>query len=297
MKIIVTHVSPDLDAITAVWLIRKFLPAWDDAKVEFVSAGDRIHEKTPDKTEVIENIDGNQVIHVDTGLGALDHHHLATDKESAASITFKYIKKHHPQEGPKWEIKVEAIERMVKIVVDVDHFKEVFWSDPTADYYDFSLVGLIDGLKLEKPNDDEFYIEFGLICLDGILSEFENKIWAEKEIKQNGIEFETRFGKGIGIESVNDAVIKLSQKMGYVIAVRKDPRKGYVRIKARPSAGQNNDNIDLTLVYEKLQKSDPQASWFLHVNRKMLLNGSSKSSKMHPSKLSLQSIIEILKGI
>jgi len=186
---------------------------------------------------------------------------------------------------------------MVKIVVDVDHFKEVFWSDPTADYYDFSLVGLIDGLKLEKPNDDEFYIEFGLICLDGILSEFENKIWAEKEIKQNGIEFETRFGKGIGIESVNDAVIKLSQKMGYVIAVRKDPRKGYVRIKARPSAGQNNDNIDLTLVYEKLQKSDPQASWFLHVNRKMLLNGSSKSSKMHPSKLSLQSIIEILKGI
>jgi len=45
MKIIVTHTSPDLDAIVSVWLVKKFLPGWQDVKFEFVSAGDRIHEK------------------------------------------------------------------------------------------------------------------------------------------------------------------------------------------------------------------------------------------------------------
>ena len=42
MKIIVTHNSPDWDAITAVWLIKRFLPNWENAEVQFVPAGDRI---------------------------------------------------------------------------------------------------------------------------------------------------------------------------------------------------------------------------------------------------------------
>ena len=51
---------------------------------------------------------------------------------------------------------------------------------------------------------------------------------------EKGKKFKTRFGRGIGFETINDTVIKLSQKMGYVIVVRKDPRKGYVRVKAKP---------------------------------------------------------------
>ena len=31
--------SPDLDAIGSVWVIKKFLPGWKDADVEFVPAG------------------------------------------------------------------------------------------------------------------------------------------------------------------------------------------------------------------------------------------------------------------
>jgi len=294
MKIIVTHTSPDLDAIVSAWLISKFLPGWDSAKFEFVPAGDRIHEKsTTDK--IIENIDGNEVIHVDTGLGPLDHHHLQTEEESAASLTWKYVKKFHKHDDEKWEFREKAIERIVKIVVQVDHFKEIFWKDPTNDYYDFSFVGIIDGLKLEKPNDDRFYIEFGIICLNAIFHEFENKAWAESEIKNRGIEFETRFGKGIAVETVNDTVIKLSQKMGYQLAVRKDPRKGYVRIKARPS--DNGNGVDLTNIYEKIKKIEPEATWFLHINKKMLLNGTPKNKRMEASKLSLNQIIEILKSI
>jgi hypothetical protein len=294
MKIIVAHTSPDLDAITSAWLIMKFLPGWKDAKLEFVQAGERLHEKcTCEKP--IEDIDGNEVIHVDTGLGALDHHQLETEEESAASLTWNYVKKFVVQGDEKWKFREKAIERIVKIVVEVDHFKEIFWTDPTADYYDFSFIGIIDGLKLEKPNDDSFYIEFGSICLDAIFHEFENKAWAEYEIKEKGIEFDTRFGKGIAIESINDTVIKLSQKMGYVIAVRKDPRKGYVRIKARPV--NEGEGIDLTNIYEKFKKIDPEATWFLHVNKKMLLNGSSKNKRMKTSKLTIKELVEILKNI
>ena len=295
MKIVVTHLSPDLDAITSVWLIKKFLPGWGDAKVEFVQAGDRLHDKFQCE-EVIENIDGNEVIHVDTGLGCLDHHQLQTDEECAASLTWKYVQG-FLKGGQSLEFKKQAVDRMVKVIVEIDHFKEVFWENPTADHYDFFLLGLLDGLKLEKPNEDNFYVEFVMISLDAILHGMENKVWAEREIKEKGIEFETRFGKGIAVETINDTVIKLSQKMGYQIAVRKDPRKGYVRIKALPDKSQEEKGINLTLVYEQLSKMDPDATWFLHVNKKMLLNGTPKNPKMKPTKLSLSDIIEALKNI
>ena len=185
---------------------------------------------------------------------------------------------------------------MVKAVVDIDHFKEVFWEDTTADYHEFSLLSILDGLKLAKMDQDEYYVDFVSECLDAILHEFENRIWAEKEIAEKGIKFDTRFGKGMGFETINDTVLKLAQKMGYVAVIRKDPRKGYVRIKAMPSQNKKDD-IDLTLAYEKLKKMDPSATWFLHIGKKMLLNGSVKNPKMRPTRLSLLDIIKVLEKI
>jgi hypothetical protein len=129
------------------------------------------------------------------------------------------------------------------------------------------------------------------------LHDFENKVWAEKEIKEKGIEFNTKWGKGLGLESLNDSVVKLAQLMGYVVVIRKDPRKGYLRIKAKPNKNDQEKGVDLTLACEKLSKMDPQATWFLHVSKKMLLNGSTKNPKMKPTKLSLNDIIGVLKKI
>lgn len=289
MKIVVTHSSPDMDAITSVWLIKKFLPNWSDALVKFVPAGDRLSNKrqvTSNKKDPIEKIGEDDVIHVDTGLGSLDHHQTASDEVCGASLTFDFIKEHIAQN------KIEAIERMVKVIVDIDHFKEVFRKDPLSDYHEFDLAGILDGLKLQMPGQDNYYVEFVIKCLNAVLHEFENRIWAEKEIRENGKKFETRFGRGMGFETINDSVIKLAQKMGYEIAARKDPRKGYVRIKVRPDS-----KIDLTLACEKLKKIDPDATWYLHISKKMLLNGSVKNPKMRPTKLSLNDIIRVLEGV
>lgn len=296
MKIIVTHSSPDMDAITSVWLIKRFLQEWQDATVEFVPAGSRkggsiLGEKV---TDLIEKIGENEVIHVDTGLGPLDHHQTSSDKICAASLTWDYVRQNgqmfdNEQTSEKVQDRQQAISRIINIVVDIDHFKEVFWPDPLADYHDFSLVSILDGLKLLKPDQDQYYVDFVCEALDALLHEFENRIWAEKEIKE-AREFDSIWGKALGIETVNDSVVKLGQKMGYAVVVRKDPRKGYVRIKANPKF-----EVNLSNTYEQLKKMDPNATWFLHVGRKMLLNGTPKNPKMIPTTLKLNEIISVLK--
>lgn len=349
MKIIVTHNSPDLDAIASIWLIKKFLPGWNEAEIRFVPAGERLNKarslphvvndarrvsvlksktnssslnesrspksnsnldekpgsafssftsgQTSGFETVIEQIGENEVIHVDTGLGALDHHQTESDEISAASLTLVFINQRlASNDQPLAKDKLEAIERMVKVIVDVDHFKEVFWDNPTADYHEFSFLGILEGLKLERPDDDKCYVDFGIDCLNAILHNFENRVWAEKEIKENGRKFKTKWGEGIAIETINDSVLKLAQKMGYVVAVRRDPRKGYIRVKARPRQVQSSE-IDLTPLFEKLKKMDPNATWYLHVSKKMLLNGTTKNPKMRPTNLSLDDIIRAIESI
>jgi hypothetical protein len=302
MKIVVTHSSPDLDAITSVWLIKKYLPGWENAAVRFVSAGERIDGgkwKDKDGTSPIENIESDEVIHVDTGMGILDHHQTISDKICGASLTWDYVKAKNEEfkdvSSEKTKDRIEAVSRMIKVITDIDHFKEVFWKDPVADYHEFDLDSILDGLKVQFPSQDDYFAEFISKCLDAVLHNFENRIWAEKEILRTGQKFNTRFGEGIAFETINDSVIKLSQKMGHVVVVRKDPRKGYVRIKAIPATGKTD--IDLTPVYEKLKKLDPDATWYFHISKKMLLNGSTKNPKMKPSKLALSEIIEVLERV
>jgi hypothetical protein len=299
MKYIVTHTSPDIDAITSVWLLKKFLGGWDKAEVKFVPAGDRLLPLPSGQSfdYAIEKKGKDEYIHVDTGLGPLDHHQTQSDKVCGTTLTFDFVKKGLTQVEPVINSeKLEALGRIVQFVVETDHFKEIFRAEALADYHDFSVVNILDGLKFAKPSQDMLYVNYISDCLDAILLDFENKIWAEREIKNNSTEFKTKWGTGLGLESINDSVIKLGQLMGYVVVIRKDPRKGYVRIKARPD-GKNKKGVDLTLAYEKLSKMDPQATWFLHVSNKMLLNGTPKNPKMKPTKLSLSDIIEVLKTI
>lgn len=308
MKIIITHSSPDMDAITSVWLLKKFLPGWENSEVKFVPAGERLTSSKLKagnlEQDPIEVIGDDEVIHVDTGLGPLDHHQTSNENVCGASLTWDFVKIKNEElktnNSEKTRYKLKAVSRMVKVVVDIDHFKEVFWKDATADYHEFSLTSILDGLKVQKPNQDELYVGFVMNCLDAVYHEFENRIWAEEEIAKNSQKFTTRFGDGIGFETINDSVIKLAQKMGYVVAFRKDPRKGYVRIKALPSNSQSTNpksGIDLTLAYEKLKKMDPDATWYLHVSKKMLLNGSVKNPKMKPTKLKLKELISVLETI
>lgn len=273
MKTIVTHIGPDLDAIASIWLVKTFFPGWEEAALAFVPAGTTLGGKSPD--------DNLEVIHVDTGFGKFDHHQTDADT-CAALLVYEEAKRLHGADPP--------MERLLTVVNDIDHFREVFFPNPTADFWDLGLVSQIDGWRLLYSDNPIKIVDLGMQALDGIYKTFQNKVWAEKELKEKGVEFETQWGKGIGVETTNDETVHLAQKMGYAVAVRKDPKKGYLRIKSLPK-----DEIDLTPVYNTLKAGEPEATWFLHASRHMVLNGSSKNPDMRPTKKSLAQIIDVLK--
>ncbi len=276
-KIIVTHKNPDLDAIGSVWLLKKYGgKEFENAKVIFVKAGDTFRKAEADIDE--------DIVHVDTGGGRFDHHDTA-EKTAAAELVYKDLLERH-----KVEEEDVALVRVVKFLVETDHFGAFHWPEPTNDRYLFMLEQILNGIKLGGHGNDTDLVRIGMECLDGVYSMMNILVEAEDELKE-GVEFKTKFGKGLGLKSQNDATLKLAQKKGYMVVIRKDPEEGNIRIKAAPVEG-----IDLSEVYKHIKKKDKKGTWFFHASGKMILNGSSKSPGQVPSDLSLEEVIGILKS-
>jgi len=280
MKIIVTHINPDQDAISSVWLVKRFFPGWEKSEVKFVPAGKTLNNNPPD--------DNPEIIHVDTGLGKFDHH-TTGDKRVCAAVkvlaeikTKKYIKD---------KIIVEALEKMTEIVRSVDHAEERSWPDPMSDKWEFLLEMILDGLKtgygrLQNPE----LVDFGMTALDGILEAMKEKIIAGMEIA-GGVEFNCQWGKSIGVETGNDMTHRLAERMGFSVVAVRDPKRGNVRIYGHPES-----QVDLTEIHLAVMAGDREADWFLHASKKLLLNGSRANPSMRPTKLKLLKIIDIIKN-
>ncbi|MFH1826836.1 MAG: chromate resistance protein ChrB domain-containing protein [bacterium] len=278
MKTIVTHISVDLDAISSAWLIKRYIQGWEDAVLKFVNAGETLDGKAPD-----ENPD---VIHVDTGLGKFDHHQQKDMKMSATKKVFNYLNKNDLiRKGD-----IEALSRMADFITTTDNFQEVYFPEPDADIYDFGIHQIVTGLRPIVEEDEE-RCELMFKILDAILMLFKNKVRAEHELKE-AYTFKSKWGETLAIESQNEETIKLAQKKGFEMVIRKDPKLGFIRIKTIPS-----DKLDLTPLYEKLTQEDKEADWFLHISKNMLLNGSVKKPKTKASRLSLNKVIAIVRNI
>ena len=277
MKTIVTHLSPDLDALASVWLIKKYLTGWNDAQIKFVPSGTTLDDQLPD-------IDQN-IIHVDTGLGKFDHHQT-NEYLSATKLVYKYLI--GKDLIPSKEIK--PIERIVEYVNATDHFAEVFYTNPDSDLYDFMIRQLIDGLKVINREEAKL-VEIIFQLLEAVLIVFKNKVKAEEEIA-NGFVFKSYLGKSLAIETNNEETIKLALKKGFFLVIRRHPEVGFTRIKTLP-----DQKLSLRPIYEKILKIDKKGSWFFHISGHMLLNGSSGNPKLIPTSLSLNKIIEVIKSI
>lgn len=278
-KIIITHLSPDLDAVTSSWLIKKYMPDWQHAEHKFVPTGTTLNGQLPDED--------SDIIHVDTGLGRFDHHQFEKNRElSATRLVFEHLSK-NKNVGVH---DLEAVSRISDFVTLIDNFGEVHFHDPSSDIYDFCLYQVIEGLKPTGKTDIEV-IEIGFSLLDGVLHILKNKIIAEREIKK-GLTFDSKWGKTMALETKNDQVLKLALKTGFACAVKKNPEVGFVRINTLP-----DDKLDLTDLYKGLKNEDPKASWFLHSSKNLLINGSAKDPTAVASTLTLTRVIEIMKKI
>ena len=283
--LIVTHHAPDLDAVSAVWLLKRFEPhKFKSAPVAFVNPGDKISQ-----TELEELGNPKEAVHVDTGLGEFDHHQPDRAKAQicAASLVMEYLANRYPDLG-----RDSALVSLVNFVNEIDHFGEIFWPEADSDRYAFMIHELIKGVEFQKDHDDLKQLEFGMQCLDSAYAILKDLHKARSIIQKKGIAFTLKHGQGMAIETRNDAVIKLAQKMGYTLVVRKDDEEGHIRIKARPDS-----QINLKPLYEKIKQVDSKGTWFYHHSGKMLLNGSSKHRNQTPSPLSLNQVVKMIKEL
>lgn len=278
MKTIVSHFSPDIDSITATWLIKRFLPGWKDAEIKFVPAGSTLDDKLTD--------DNPEVIHVDTGMGRFDHHQ-ANDYTSASQLVFIYLKERKLLKKNH----LKALEKMILQITSFDHFGEVFFPDPTSDRYEFMIHKIIEAGLKSVLKEDLLIHQAVFPYLDGILNIFTKKINAEEDIKK-GFVFTSRWSRSIVVSTKNEETTKLALKMGYSLIAKKDPERGNVRIKTLP-----DKKLDLKPLYLQILKFDKKGTWFLHASGNMLLNSSSKNPNFVPSPLTLKRLIEIIKSV
>lgn len=284
--LIVTHHAPDLDAVGATWLLVRFnAQKFGTARFAFVNPGERI---SLDEAGA-EGFELHNVVHVDTGLGKFDHHQPDRGKLfiSATSLVYDHSLSIHPELEQD-----EALQALVEFITETDHFGEIYWPEADHPRYCFMLHELLKGSELSDPHDDESMLYFGMQCLDAVYGVMTQRAKAKTILSEKGIEFPLKIGTCIAIETRNDDTIKLAQKRGYALVIKKDPKLGNVRIKARPDAA-----IDLSALYERVKELDTVGTWYNHPSGKMLLNGSDKARNQTPSPLTLDTIVALAKEL
>jgi len=277
MKTIVIHIFPDLDAITSAWLLTRFLPGWEEAEIVFTPQQKNWNNVVPDSNP--------DILYCDTGYGKFDHHQIQERTCASRRVLDYLLIQDHVSGKDK-----EPLKRVIDYVTDIDNFGEVNYPDPGSDKYDFCLHQLITGLK-KKGMSDLALTQAVFLLLDGVEQLFIYKLKAEKEIEK-GFVFTCRYGKAIAMNTSSDEAMRLAQKRGFALVVTKDPNKQTARIKTLP-----RPELNLTPVYDKIMTVDKKGTWFLHILKNMLLNGSSRTPDSIPTPLSLQKLIEIIREV
>lgn len=272
-RIIVMHIFPDLDAIGAGWLLVRFDPDFDHTGFVFVPAGETYQGQAVDSDPT--------VVHVDTGLGRFDHHQLEA-KTCAAALVLADLECRRLVTAKH----AGALKRLIGLINQIDNFDDCFWPDPAADRHDWGLPEIINNLKISGRLNDQQLVYQGMILLDAVLTGLMIKIKAETEI-EDGRKFSSVWGKALAVESRHSLLSKLAQKLGFTLVIRKEPKTGFVSIKSQPAP-----EIDLEVLYRRLQQADPAASWFFHRSRHIIVNGSRHNPKAKASRLGLEELIK-----
>jgi hypothetical protein len=261
---IVGHLAPDLDCLTAIWILLRFDGA-ALAELEFVPAGRTWQDQPADSDP--------RVIHVDTGGGRFDHHQRKARNLCAAELVRRAVAPNDP-----------ALERMVRQVCQIDNA-----AAPAGEQGFFNITSLIAGYNLLFPNQPRRVADAMLPNLDAWHAHEARQIRLEAAFARR-LEFETPWGLGIAMESDDGGSSKLAYRHGAVLYAYRDGR-GRMGV-----AAQARSNVDLTPVYQDLLKMDAGADWYLHPSHRLLLCGSATAPAQAPSRLTLRELVSVIQG-
>lgn len=261
---IVGHLAPDLDCLAAIWIFVRFGKAVD-AELEFVPAGRTLNNGGAD--------DDPQIVHVDTGGGRFDHHHTADTSLSAAELVRRELK---PGD--------EALRRLVDQVTRIDHAEGFAGRQPIF----FNITDLIAGYNALYPNRPHHVAQAMMPNLDAWYEHEQRQMRLERAFARR-VEFQTRWGLGIAMQSDDGGSSKLAYSHGAVLYAYRD-RRGYMGV-----AAQQRSSVDLEPVFHDLKRVDGEADWYLHPSHRLLLCGTPKAPPRNPSSLSLDELVSVLK--
>lgn len=274
MKILVTHINPHLDDILAIWLFRKFHTEFKEAKLEFLSAakeGVTFEGKQVDSDP--------EVIHFGIGRGKFDEH-KGDIGQSAGSLVWQEIKAGGL--APKDRIELGAYEELVAWNNLIDTGQA-----PSYEFSEFSVQALIRPLD-SKPETSKKAIELGEEILDRILNVLKRKQQSVLDWEKRQ-EFETKFGKTVAVssETVDRAFCKRQEGDLFIIYNPKYKSVQYF------TPGDTN----LEPIYQKAKSLDPEATWYFHQSRHIIICGSHSAPGSQPTKLSFEELIDLVKNI
>jgi|SRR5581483_5636019 len=284
MKKIITHLSPHLDEIVGIWLIKNLDPEWQEANVSFKATN-------PQGGEVdLANVDKDpDIIYLGLGRSKFDEHKLekeAAAHDCAATLVWKDL-------NSRGLVKVDpdrqaGIEKLLEFILKEDTGalkNEEHWLG------DFSIEALWAGFSQANRGDSDKKLEYGLPLIDYMVTYLSNIAGSERELKEKGIFFESRWGPAVAIESDRGSVSNVAYRQGLVLLVGINPKLGYRRM-----TGKTGSSVDLTPIYEELQKIDSGAEWYLHQSKRMLLSGSHSAPNVKISQLPLEKMINLVKA-
>jgi hypothetical protein len=284
MKKIVTHLSPHLDEIVAIWLLKSLDSAWGDATVEFKATNPQGGEVPLD--EVDKNPD---VVYFGIGRSRFDEHRLAKEeaaKVSAAVLVWRDL----VDRGltPADPDRVAAIEKLLDFVVkdDTGELKSMdHWLG------DFSIAALWGGFSQKERGDSEKKLAYGIPLTEYMVTYLNNVSSSERQIKEKGSTFTSPWGPGLAIESEYSGIDPVAYRQGTVVVVGINPKLGYRRI-----VGKTGSEVNLEEAYHEVTKLDPESDWYLHQSKRMLLSGSHSAPNVKISRLSMNELINLVKA-
>lgn len=260
--VIVGHLSPDVDCLCAIWILRRW-GGFDDATLRFVPSGQTLDGIPADSNPAI--------IHVDTGRGRFDHHSADDHTLSATELVRRACA---PDEA--------VLERIAHDVTRLDHALATGGTAP-------DICDLIDGFNALYPKTPEAVASAMFANFDAWYASEAKQVRLETAFARR-IEFDTPWGFGIAMESDDGGSSRLAYGAGAVLYAYRDG-KGNMGI-----AAKSRTSIDLTQVFHDLKRIDPQADWYLHPSRRLLLCGTPKSPPRVPSSLTLDQLVGVLRG-